>query len=71
MVAARIAVAAVLVIGAVRQLPISAGTLTGIPWDQAVADARRDCAAEPGKTTARIVHEPAGWYITMPCDRLR
>ena len=71
MVAARVAVAAVLITGVVRQLPISTGTLTGIHWDQAVADARRDCASAPGKATARIVHEPAGWYITMPCDRMR
>ncbi|MCU1679521.1 MAG: hypothetical protein JWQ81_260 [Amycolatopsis sp.] len=61
-----VAVAAVLLTGIVRQLPKSAYPLTGTPWDQSVADAKLQCAQ--GKPTARVVEDPAGWFLTLPCD---
>jgi hypothetical protein len=67
-VAARVAVAAVLLTGIVRQLPMSAGRLGGVPWDQTAATADRDCAQ--GNPAATIRQEPAGWDFQLPCDTL-
>jgi hypothetical protein len=68
MLAARAVVAAVLLTGIVRQLPMSAGHLSGVPWDQTASTADRDCAQ--GKPAALIRQEPAGWDFELPCDRL-
>jgi hypothetical protein len=67
-VAARVAVAAVLLTGIVRQLPMSAGRLGGVPWDQTASTADRDCAQ--GNPAATIRQEPAGWDFQLPCDTL-
>ncbi|MFD4639713.1 hypothetical protein ACFWN2_20530 [Lentzea sp. NPDC058436] len=43
--------------------------LTGVPWDESVANARAECAA--GKENARLEHAPEDWFFLIPCDALR
>lgn len=64
----QVVIALVLVAGVVQHTRTGAGVLTGVTWEQAIADARAQCAA--GQPSGRLVHEPPGWAAEVPCDYL-
>jgi hypothetical protein len=67
-----VGVGAVLVIGIVRQLPRSTGTMDGVPWTQSVADAKLACSQ--GKPTAilqLVPTSPQNWTVELSCQYIR
>jgi hypothetical protein len=62
-------VGVVLVVGAVRQLPGSTGTLTGITWQQSVITARHTCALGWPAATLQLSPSLPGnnWTVELPC----
>jgi hypothetical protein len=43
--------------------------LTGVAWDESLANARAECAA--GATEARLEHAPDDWFFIVPCESVR
>ncbi|WP_191305323.1 hypothetical protein [Lentzea cavernae] len=43
--------------------------LTGVPWDESLANARAECATT--HEFARLEHEPQDWFFLVPCELVR
>jgi len=66
--AAMAVIGTALVAGVVRQLPNSAGTLTGVTWQQSVDNARTVCARGGPKATLQLSPtSPDNWTVDLPC----
>jgi hypothetical protein len=66
--AGSVVVAAILLTGVVRQLPVASYRPTGPAWDQSVAAAKEQCAQ--GGSFATLPLEPSGWTVQLDCGRL-
>jgi hypothetical protein len=67
--AGMVVMAVVLLTGVVRQLPMSSGRLTGVPWDQSVVTAKLECAR--GASIGVLQLEPTvpdNWVVKLPCQ---
>jgi hypothetical protein len=61
--------AAVLLAGVVRQLPMSTGELTGPGWKQSVVTARQACAGGEAEAVLQLAPtSPQNWTVKLPCE---
>jgi hypothetical protein len=68
-VAARAVIALTLLTAIVGHLVDQAGVLTGTGWTDSVRTAQTQCSSGTSPV-GRFVHEPAGWFFELPCDRV-